>query len=155
MAYQKHNWVTDELITVDKLNNLESGAVSPTNPIDSVMKTRQTPSGVSSITDLVANALSIYGTWFTVTYISSNQSFNDAPTTDGYGSVKISTRGDSRTYLTFTDRYGIEYYSSISGTTLSPWYKSAVLDMNGNLQLAGISSISGNYTVVTTYQGEF
>lgn len=154
MAYIKHDWQDGELITKDALNNLESGAVSPTTPIDSVMKTRQTPSTITTIVDLVANALATYGTWFDVTYISSNQPFSDAPTTEGYGSVRITTRGTSRTYLVFADRTGVEYYSSISGTTLSPWYKSAVLDMNGNLQLAGISSIQGDYTVVTSYRGE-
>lgn len=154
MAYIKHDWVAGELITEDKLNNLESGAVSPTIPIDGVMKIRQTPSTITRILDLVTNALTTYGEWFDVTYISSNRPFTDAPTTEAYGSVRITTRGLTRTYLVFADRNGIEYYSSVSGTTLSPWYKSAVLDVNGNLQLAGISSIQGDYTVVTSYRGE-
>lgn len=154
MTYTKHTWASQELITSDKLNNLEEGSVSPLIPIDGVMKTRQTPSDITKITDLVETSLNMYGSWFEVTYISSNQPFSDAPSQEAYGTVEIVTRGTSRTYITFTDRNGVKYYSSISSGVLSQWYKAAVIDSLGNLQVAGISSIQGDYTVVTTYRGE-
>lgn len=154
MTYTKHTWASQELITSDKLNNLEEGSVSPLIPIDGVMKIRQTPSDITKITDLVERSLDIYGSWFEVTYISSNHPFSDAPSQEAYGTVEIVTRGTSRTYITFTDRNGVKYYSSISSGVLSQWYKAAVIDSLGNLQVAGISSIQGDYTVVTTYRGE-
>lgn len=123
--------------------------------IQGVVQTKQTPATITSILDLVNAARTQFGGWFNVTYISSNRSFSDAPTTEAYGTVEIVTRGTTRTYLTFTDRDGLKYYSSVVSGVLSPWYKAAVIDSSGNLQVSSITSTSGNYTVVTSYQGEF
>ena len=57
MAYNKHTWTTQELITSDKLNNIESNAYSNNSLVNFVNKYGADNTGINSVSNLLQTAL--------------------------------------------------------------------------------------------------
>ena len=143
----------ENIVDIDS-SQIINGVKTFNRPVVGSIKSFPVPSGVTTIQELIDNSISKYGSYFNISYIASNQSFSDGPTNEAYGTISIVSRGAQRNYIEFTDRNGQKYYNSNSNSVYYGWYKQAVVDMNNNLIIGGISSTNGEYKIITKYMGE-
>ena len=143
----------ENIVDIDS-SQIINGVKTFNRPVVGSIKSFPVPSGVTTIQELIDNSISKYGSYFNISYIASNQSFSDGPTNEAYGTISIVSRGAQKNYIEFTDRNGQKYYNSNSNSVYYGWYKQAVVDMNNNLIIGGISSTNGEYKIITKYMGE-
>lgn len=153
MAYTKHTWVTDELITADKMNNLESGALDLSVPIGGVTGTDPLPNGVNSILGLVNYYVNIYKSNFEKVIVVVNSSLTDSPSNyNASVKIDITVRDVGRSYVLVSDPIGGVYSGSYANGKLeSAWVMlakdSTVLHKTGDESASGNKSFTGNVSI--------
>lgn len=176
MEYIKHTWIPQELITADKLNNIESGTVDVTKsyiwespqtfsqPIIGSISTKLLPVPLSTV---IANVSEYTGNWYIGTDETTGGIANGYPIDDnGVWYMEISsftsTRGLIKLVFNYSNRI---FYGSIRNNALISWVEvtnangdnniTGNLTVSGELKVNSITSTTGEYTVVTDYMGSY
>lgn len=136
MAYNKNTWATDDIITADKLNNLETGIA---NSVDGV--------SISNGTDF--NALKSNGRYFGSGIFPNSP----APTTSWQWLIDVSKS------VTFVSQRAIQltastpnvFFRNLVGGTWQAWQKQAsysdVVKLTGDQTVTGNKSFTGQTTI--------
>jgi len=137
MAYTKNTWVTDDIITADKLNNLETGVSN---------------SFISRATFTDWNAVANNMTAYDGKYYTQLQVIANGPTTGSNSTIEVISMGSNSGTLIIrpTGNNGF-YYSSVLNGVISGWVKlsndAEVFKLTGDQTASGNKSFTGNVSI--------
>lgn len=138
MAYTKNTWVTDDIITAPKLNNIESGLEFATNGL------------ANTFTDFntVASAMTTFvGNWKVTSNVVKNGPNGDT----SYSHVSVSPVAGNGGYITVVPLSGIGMYiGTVSGGVIT-WSRltkdTEAVKLTGDQTVAGNKSFTGNVSI--------
>ena len=137
MVYTKNTWRTNDIITADKLNNMENGIVN--------QNTKQ--STFTDFADVASHMDKYAGTW----HITEGIPITNGPKSKmDWSIVRVIMGNGSQTGIIITSNYkeNIIYYTSVNRGSIQGWNNLAkdsdVVHKTGNETVAGNKSLTGN-----------
>lgn len=153
MAYNKHTWEQQELITDAKLNNIEDGIFNLDNALSTKQQVQKLTEGnLNNVALHISNYMGAYSIARGADLVGAEFGY---PTDDIgiwlFEIISFGSRGLIRAQLQYNNR---NFITSIRSNVLGTWNEVGSLNDGSDIKVNSISYSSGGVNVVTEYGGE-